>query len=95
MHASLILSRSDASRLRALFNSTGNFPEAAEAFDFALRASILPAVSVITTTRRIDQMTEWLKRRPETSSPEYDSILEAFQKAHDSPFSEEPPMSVL
>jgi hypothetical protein len=95
MHASLILPRNDASRLLELLNSTANFPEAAEAIDFALRASILPAVAIITTVRRIDQMTEWLKTHRTDNFPEYDSILAALTKAHDSPFHEEPPISVL
>jgi hypothetical protein len=92
MHASLILRRNEATRLLGLLNSTEDFPEAAEALDFALRASalsVLPAVAIVTTTKRIDQITEFLKG--ETNSPEYDSILEALQRAKDSPFFEEPP----
>jgi hypothetical protein len=94
MHASLILKRNDAERLQELFTSTGNFPEAAEALDFVLRASLLPAVAVVTTLKRIDQMTSWLQEH-KNNTPEYASIFQALQRAHDSPFHEEPPLTVL
>jgi hypothetical protein len=95
MHASLILKRSDARSLLTLLTETANFPEAAESLDFALRASILPAVAIITTVKRIDQITEWLKTHSQENLPGYDSILAALQKAHDSPFYDSPPISAL
>lgn len=94
MHASLILQRSDAQRLFNLFNTTGNFPEAAEALDFVLRASLLPVVSVVTTVRRIDQMTAWLEQH-QVDPTAFAPVFEALHRAHDSPFSEEPPIHVL
>jgi hypothetical protein len=94
MHASLILKRSDAERLHKLFSETGNFPEAAEALDFVLHASLLPAVAVITTLKRIDQMQSWL-REHKNNTPEFASIFQALQRAHETPFHEEPPITVI
>ena len=94
MHASLILQRNDAERLFNLFNTTGNFPETAESLDLVLRASLHPTVAIVTTTRRIDQITAWLGQH-QADTTAFAPVFEALQRAHDSPFSEEPPIHVL
>jgi len=91
LHASLVLTRAEATRLRELFATTGNFPDFAESLDLVLQASTQPSVAILTTTNRINQMTEWLKghcyfqRKPSEFAP----IFESLRRALEFPFFEE------
>jgi hypothetical protein len=90
LHASLVLARDDATRLRELFTRTGNFPDSAESLDWVLRASTQPSVAIVTTTNRINQITEWLKQHCYQMQPaEFIPIFEALHHALDFPFYEE------
>jgi len=91
LHASLVLPRADATRLRELFIKTGNFPDTAETLECVLRAPGQPSVAIVTTASQITRMMEWLQghyylqKKPSEFSP----ILEAFQRALNFPFFEE------